>query len=321
MEAAPLFNDIADGPEGGRAFWERTVDNVRIRLGHWPGEGTRGTVFLFPGRTEYIEKYGRAASDLARSGYGTFSIDWRGQGLADRLSDDPMLGHVDDFSEYQRDVDAMIAAARELGLPKPWYLIAHSMGGCIGLRALHRDMPVQAVMFSGPMWGIAMSALMRPVATLMASTMHKLGKGARYAPTTDGETYVLSAPFEDNQLTTDPEMWDYMVRHARAHPELTLAGPSLSWFNAALKECDALVEMAPPTCPAHTFLGANERIVDPRPVHDLMNRWENGRLEVVPSAEHEILMEKPEIRSRFFAAADELFSARVQDASSAERTG
>ncbi len=314
METAPLFNDIAEGPDGGRAFWTRTDDGVRLRLGHWPGHSDKGTVLLLPGRTEYIEKYGRAASELARRGYGTFSIDWRGQGLADRLNNDPMLGHVDDFAEYQRDVDALVSAARELGLPNPWFLIGHSMGGCIGLRALHRGVPVQAVAFSGPMWGIAMSPVMRPVAMLMASIMDKLGKGARYAPTTDGETYVLAAPFKDNQLTTDREMWDYMVRQARAHPELTLAGPSLSWFNAALKECAALVDMPPPATPAHSFLGGNERIVDPRPVHALMKRWPNGKLEIVPGAEHEIIMEKPQIRARFFAAADELFAAHATNA-------
>ena len=34
------------------------------------------------------------------------TVDWRGQGLADRAFADPMVGHVQDFDQYQRDLDA-----------------------------------------------------------------------------------------------------------------------------------------------------------------------------------------------------------------------
>ena len=62
--AAPFFADLADGPPGGRAVWLRTEDGVRIRVGLWRG-GEKGTVVLLPGRTEYIEKYGRAGLRVA----------------------------------------------------------------------------------------------------------------------------------------------------------------------------------------------------------------------------------------------------------------
>ena len=71
MEDAPLFEDVAQGPPNGRAYWLDGSDGVRIRMGHWPKRGrrkVRGTVLLFPGRTEYIEKYGCLAGDLDRSG-------------------------------------------------------------------------------------------------------------------------------------------------------------------------------------------------------------------------------------------------------------
>ncbi|MEY4305747.1 MAG: hypothetical protein RIT52_1922, partial [Pseudomonadota bacterium] len=76
---APFHAKLADGPAGGYARWLQAADGVQLRVGVWPEGGTKGTVFLLPGRTEYIEKYGRAASDLAQRGYATVSIDWRGQ--------------------------------------------------------------------------------------------------------------------------------------------------------------------------------------------------------------------------------------------------
>ena len=107
---APFHADLADGPPGGRAVWLRTADEVRIRAGLWRG-GDKGTVFLLPGRTEYIEKYGRAAGDLVARGWSVLTVDWRGQGLADRALADPMAGHVHDFAQYQRDLDAVLALA------------------------------------------------------------------------------------------------------------------------------------------------------------------------------------------------------------------
>ena len=118
MKNAPLFSDIADGPDDGQAWWLTADDGVRIRVAAWAREAPRGTVLLFPGRTEYIEKYGRTARDLAENGYATLAIDWRGQGLAERLVDDAMAGHVLHFSDYQRDVAAMVEAAETLDLPK-----------------------------------------------------------------------------------------------------------------------------------------------------------------------------------------------------------
>jgi lysophospholipase len=59
MSAAPLFDDIAEGPAGGSALWCEAHDGLRIRIALWRAKAEKGTIFVFPGRTEYIEKYGR----------------------------------------------------------------------------------------------------------------------------------------------------------------------------------------------------------------------------------------------------------------------
>lgn len=309
--AAPFHSAIADGPEGGHARWLLTADGVRIRAGLWPRKAAKGTVFLLPGRTEYVEKYGRAAGDLARRGYATLSVDWRGQGLADRPLDDPMAGHVGDFAEYQRDMDALVTFARAEGLPRPWFVMAHSMGGCIGLRSLMGEHPFKAAAFSAPMWGILISAWMRPMAVAMATASRWLRFDHRYVPGTKEVTYVLSTPFVGNTLTTDPEMWDYMRQQALACPELVLAGPSLGWLQAALSECHALSLLPSPDLAVVTALGLQERIVDVGPVHARMARWPKGKLSLYPGAEHEVMMERPDIRARFFDEACALYDLHL----------
>ena len=297
MTPAPFLTDICDIAPNGTAYWLDTSDGVRARAVLWGKETAKGTVLLFPGRTEYAEKYVHTAAALSMGGYATFAIDWRGQGLADRLIDDPLVGHVDRFSDYQRDVAAMVQAADALELPKPYFLIAHSMGGAIGLRALMQGLPVAASVFTGPMWGIEMNPATRPAAWAITWASRVIGAANGYAPGTRPEAYVLSEPFKDNTLTTDADMFTFMQDQLMAQPELCLGGPSLNWVHEALRETLDLSRQPSPDLPCLTFLGTNERIVDPRRIKSRMARWPRGELVMVTGAEHEVLMEKPRTRA------------------------
>lgn len=297
MTPAPFLTDICDIAPNGTAYWLDTSDGVRARAVLWGKETAKGTVLLFPGRTEYAEKYVHTAAALSMGGYATFAIDWRGQGLADRLIDDPLVGHVDRFSDYQRDVAAMVQAADALELPKPYFLIAHSMGGAIGLRALMQGLPVAASVFTGPMWGIEMNPATRPAAWAITWASRVIGAANGYAPGTRPEAYVLSEPFKDNTLTTDADMFTFMQDQLMAQPELCLGGPSLNWVHEALRETLDLSRQPSPDLPCLTFLGTNERIVDPRRIKYRMARWPRGELVMVTGAEHEVLMEKTRTRA------------------------
>lgn len=307
MEAAPLFADVARAPEGARAVWTRAQDGIRLRLAYWAG-GAKGTVLIFPGRTEYIEKYGPAIARLTEAGHACLVIDWRGQGLSDRIIADPMSGHVHEFVDYQSDVAALLHLAATLDAPGPYHLLAHSMGGCIGLRALHAGLPVRSAALTAPMWGIRIHPALRPTAWALTTAARTVRQGHRYAPGTSSAAYVLAAPFEDNFLTRDRTMWEFMRTQARTHPELGLGGPSLHWLNEALAETRLLRARPAPDIPCYAAVGTRERIVDPVAIDSLMGTWPGGRLDLFSGAEHEILMELPEVRDTFLDRALALFA-------------
>jgi lysophospholipase len=311
LTAAPFYADICPLGDNATAYWAMTSDEKRIRLAVWAKDAVRGTVLLFPGRTEYVEKYAASAVDLEQRGYCTIAIDWRGQGLADRLVQDPMVGHVEKFSDYQRDVAALVSAARELDLPKPYYLIGHSMGGAIGLAALMENLPVKAAAFSAPMWGIQIAPHIRPLAWTLGHLMPMLGQGDKIPPGTTLESYVQTAPFEDNMLTTDQPMFDMMVNQVNKYNALGLGGPSYTWLRESLGETSAMAAKPAPNIPTLTFLGTNERIVRTKSIHQRMQTWANGTLQMVEGAEHEILMEKPETRKDAFDQIATLFAAHT----------
>jgi lysophospholipase len=301
MSPAPLFEDVAGAPAGGQAHWLITSDGVRIRVAHWLPQGDSvGTVFMFPGRTEYIEKYGDTATEFVGRGFAFLSIDWRGQGLADRPLDDPRVGHVDKISDYQRDVQAAFTLAEKFDLPKPWHVIGHSMGGAIGLRTVLESDSFATCAFTGPMWGIFFTPLMKPLSRLTVYWGPRFGLGEKTPPTTSLESYVLSQPFEGNVLTRDPDMYRMMQDQLNAHPELALGAPSTIWLREALDECAWLMEQTAPTIPCLTFLGTHEQIVDRKAIRARMANWPTGTLVEIPDGEHEVLMEAPDVRGPVF---------------------
>ncbi len=295
---APFYDDVAGDPIGGTAHWLHTADGKRIRVGNWlPEDAKNGTVFLFPGRTEYIEKYASTAVEFLNRGFAALAVDWRGQGLADRMLDEPRIGHVDKFTDYQHDVAVVLELAETLDLPRPWYVIGHSMGGAIGLRAVIQNDCFAACAFTGPMWGIFFVPLMKPLSRLTAYWGTALGLGERTPPTTSLTSYVLAEPFEGNSLTRDPDMFKMMQDQLKAHPELALGAPSNQWLREALSECEWLMAQPAPDTACLTYLGSHEQIVDRKAIRARMANWPNGRLVEIPDGEHEVLMEAPEVRN------------------------
>src|SRR6202045_2949464 len=91
-------------PEGVATAMLKTPDGVSIRYARWePPSGRKGTVCIFQGRTEFIEKYFELVRDLRARGFAVATLDWRGQGLSDRMLREPSKGHISNFAKYAID--------------------------------------------------------------------------------------------------------------------------------------------------------------------------------------------------------------------------
>tara|TARA_B110000003_G_scaffold101664_1_gene103875 strand:- start:223 stop:1158 length:936 start_codon:yes stop_codon:yes gene_type:complete len=298
MKKADFYPEISEGPINGQAYWVTTDDNLTIRVGMWPRNGvTKGSVFLFPGRFGYIERFGRVAAEFERNGFASMVIDWRSQGLSARLTKDRQTGHILRFSDYQKDVEAMFKAAETLDLPRPWNLVAISMGACIGLRSVMDGIPVSAAAFIVPMWGIKLPLIKRLAAWPVTWSAQALGMGHLYAPGEISEPYILSTRFAENNLTHDPEMYDYWINQSRTIPQLSIGGPSFAWVYQSMVECRTLSKFPSPKVPCITFCAEQDDLVDNSATKDRMDRWPGGTFKVVEKAKHDILSEVPEIRS------------------------
>jgi lysophospholipase len=266
-------------------------------------------VALFPGRTEVIEKYGRVIRELVAAGYGVAVMDWRGQGLSDRLARDPLLGDVPDFQHYQRDVGELDRILRAYAPDAPRFVLAHSMGGAIALRALMRGFEAQAAAFSAPMWGLPVAPIVAQAVSYGQKLLALRGLDLRPVPGAGIEFRLWENPFENNDLTSDRPSYDWMQAQVQAQSALQLGAPSVRWLGAALRELALLSDLPSPQIPAYCGLGTRERVVSGTAIATRMARWPGGEIDLFTDALHEILMEKPEHRGRFMARTLALFAA------------
>lgn len=304
--AAPFLSSLAEAPHDASAMWVTSADGIRLRAGVL-GSGSKGTILLFQGRTECLEKYGRTATRFAQAGYGTIAVDFRGQGRSERLLPNRLLGHVEHFADYQHDVHALLDLATSRDMPRPWFLVAHSMGGAIGLRALINGFPVSAAVFSAPLWGLQVPAPLLPVARGLGLLAHLTGHRNWTVPGQSREGYIRSADPMNNVLTEDADMLAYMRAQLEADPELNLAAPTLWWLGEALDECDSLNGAELPPVPALVFAPELETIVSLDAMRQMTDRWPSAKLVEIPGGRHETMMETPDRRELFFERSLELF--------------
>ena len=130
-------------------------DGVTIRYAALRQAKVDRAILIVNGRGESYLKYQELAGDLWRQGYSLYLIDHRGQGMSDRMLDDPQKGYVDQFDDYVVDLkqfhDQIIMADQ----PAKLFLLAHSMGGAISARYLERwPDDIKAAVLSSPMLGI-----------------------------------------------------------------------------------------------------------------------------------------------------------------------
>jgi len=292
-------------PEGAEVIWYEGRKNRRLRMLFAPepkgGVKTRGTVLVCPGRTEPLEKYFEVARDLQERGFAVVIFDWPGQGLSARMHKDPLAGHARTYGVY---VDALLRGLETLGrrAPRPFVILAHSMGGAISLEALRtKRLRVEAAAFSAPMWGIPIWFFQR----WYARFVRMFGFGGLLArPPGPEET------FASNQLTHDETRWRVYRDLIEAEPRLAVGEPTIGWIVASL---NVLREFFEPgaldhirNLPALIAIAEDDTIVKKSAQRKLARRFKAGKTLTVDGSGHEILMETDARRAEFWKAFDDL---------------
>ena len=300
IPANPVPEDVVSGTL-------KTADGVSLRFARWaPPPGRKGTVCLFQGRAEFIEKYFETVRDLRERGFAVATLDWRGQGMSQRALRNPRKGYVRDFSRYDIDLDTFVREVVLPDCPPPFFALAHSMGASVLLRAAHQGhrwfdrMVLLAPMIALP--GMRRSRLTRA----SVRTLRLMGLGGAYVPGGDASV-IMQRPFLGNPLTSDPVRYARNLAVIEAEPALATGWPTVAWTDAAFR---AMRQLSDPNFAARirqpllVIAAGQDQIVSTPAIDEFSVRLRTGSHLIVPGSRHEMLMEQDRFRMQVLAAFD-----------------
>ncbi len=309
---ATAENPVPAGAESGLL---ETPDGLHLRYAHWrPETGqAKGTICLFNGRGEFIEKYFEVIEELLRRRFAVATLDWRGQGGSTRLLRNPHRGHVRSFSEYDRDLGQFMRDIVLPDCPPPFYALAHSMGGTIVLRSLKGQAWFDRIVCLAPMVALRSRVVPWSVIAAAGRLLKLAGAGSLSVPRGGGKP-LGCGPFEGNRLTKDRERYERTCNVLEEHPGLAIGAPTISWLVAAL---DAVADLQTAEfqtdvkTPVLIVQAGYDQIVSNKEVSELANTLPAGADIFLEEAFHEILMERRRIREQFWAAFDTFIPGTV----------
>jgi lysophospholipase len=288
-----------------------STPGARLRVASFAADGEQRQVcVLLSGQTEFIEKYFEVIDELRERGFAVAALDWRGQGGSGRLIPGaPLKAHIHDFMEYDADLDALMEQLVEpmQAMGRRPIALAHSMGGHLLLRHLHRRPErFAAVALSAPMLMFSTRGQPRWLVRAITDLMMASGRATDFVWGIAGRD-PLTMTFDDQIVTSDRVRFRRTRDFLAAHPELRLVGPTWGWVAAASRSIASF-----------TAAGYGEHIVTPALIcgagHDRIcvtdearrfaRRMPHGAYVEIAEAEHEILMERDVFRRQFWDAFD-----------------
>jgi lysophospholipase len=294
-------------PEGAISGIIKTPDGAELRFARWPPPPNRkGTVCIFTGRTEPIEKYFETVRDLQDRGFAVAALDWRGQGHSSRRLRDWRKGYVRHFSDFEIDVETFVREVVLPDCPPPHFALAHSMGGAVMLRVARAGRRwFDRMVLSAPMIDLPGRATSLPVRVLLRA-MRLAGQGGRYVP---GGNDVLAntEPFLGNPLTSDPVRYARNAAVIAEDPTLGLASPTVAWADTAFRTMHGFKAADYPSRirqPILMIAAGLDSVVSTPAIEEFAYHLRAGSHLVIAGAKHEILQEQDRYRQQFWAAFD-----------------
>jgi len=244
--------------------------------------------------------------DLRSRGFAVATLDWRGQGLSERMLSDRHKGYVRDFAEYDVDLETFMREVVLPDCPPPLFAIGHSTGATMLIRAAFRGHRwFDRTVLIAPLIALA-GAGASPTASAIVRVLRLTGFGSMYVP--GGEATVMETrPFAGNILTSDPVRYARNAATLEAEPLLALGRPTVSWADAAFRAMSTIRQhgyAARIRQPMLIVSAGLDSVVSNKAIEEFATLLRTGSHLVVVGAKHEILMEQDRFRTQFWAAFD-----------------
>lgn len=208
------------------------ADRHPLRRIDWVPPHAKGSILFLTGRGDFYEKYIEAMARWHDRNWAVSAFDWRGQGGSGRLGSDPYTGHVEDFGIWVEDLRQFWHEWVSTQ-PGPHFVIGHSMGGHLALRATAQGaIKPKALVLSAPMLGLRDGNMPDWLMHAAARVMCRLGDPRR--PAWKWSDKPGQPPDSRGDLLThDADRYADELWWREQRPELVMGPGSWRWIERA----------------------------------------------------------------------------------------
>ena len=270
----------------------------------------KAAIVISSGRTEAAIKYKELIFDLYNNGYSIYINDHRGQGLSGRMLPDHDMGYVKDFQYYIDDLKKFYDDVVIKDNHKNIFLMAHSMGGAIGMTYLEQyPEDFKLAVFSSPMLGLP-SPSCAAVKLLEKKEPEYVMGGTSYQDD--------SVKFEDNTLTHSKIRYNRMLKAFNETTDARLGSATYQWVSRSCEQFKYIFENAEKIqTPLIIFSGEDEKIVAPSSHKDFINKLKKLKKDAeayqVKIAMHELFIERDRARIDVLTQTLDFFETVMPD--------
>lgn len=263
----------------------------------------KGVIVALQGLSEFAEKYFETAQEALSRGYGFLALDWRGQGGSTRYLDNPHKRHSQGLDADAHDLKKALDDCPALGADTPLFMVAHSMGGQIGIRFLDLYPKLfKAAGFTAPLMGLHAFQKTGNMIGTSATTFLSSLSGTSYAPM--GGDWLPDTRDLTSHLVFSQDTERGAVHNAwmRANKTLQVGHVTNQWLKDAHQSClytQNIMALEAIDTPCLFTVAEHETLVDNTKTKLVSARLPHSSFYEIPTARHEILMEKDSVRSVF----------------------
>ena len=314
------LHEIADFWKQGQFKHFAGVNESRINYASFINKKNPRCLVISPGRSEAYLKYKELAYDLYQQGFNIYVLDHRGQGISQRLLDNPHKGYVKDFENYVIDLHTFIETVvnpvcrnesrnTDQKIKTKPYLLAHSMGGMIAVRYMQQyPESIQAAVLSSPMIAVNSGPIPAWLAKGIIASTQQLNQLLSDKPWYFiGQNNYKSRHFTDNVLTHSSLRYNNFVDLYQSTNDIQLGGVTVQWLHSAIKTKNKLFEeLVKLKTPTLVLQSGADTVVDNSAQNEFCRQLNKlyshscpqGKPVIIAGAFHELFFEIDEYRNQ-----------------------